>query len=98
MDLVYFISCFFSFLFLSCLALTLWMVGILVSLYISHSYLFDLEGYWTIEQGTSLGAELPNLSFFAFSCSTTLKWVSSFSLSHPTLHSPLHVGPYAVLD
>src|SRR5690606_36834665 len=71
---------------------------LLVSLHISHSYLFDLEGYWTIGQVTSLGAELPHLSFFAFSCSTTLKWVSSFSLSHPSLHSPLHMGPHAVLD
>src|SRR5690606_12354012 len=98
MDLVYFISCFFSLPFLSCLGLTLWMIVLLVSLHISHFYLFDLEEYWTIGQGTSLGAELPHLSFFVFSCSTTLKWVSSFSLSHPILHSPLHVGPHAVLD
>src|SRR5690606_21391776 len=98
MNLVYFISCFSSLPFLSCLGLTLWMVGLLVSLHISHSYLFDLEGYWTTEQGTSFGAELPHLSFFAFSCSTTPKWVSSLSLSHPTLHSPLLVGSPAVLD
>src|SRR5690606_33597111 len=72
MDLIYFISCFFlTFPFPSCL--TSWMVGLLVSLYISHSYLFNLEGYWTTGQGTSLGAELPYITFLSFSCLTILK-------------------------
>src|SRR5690606_16093219 len=45
--------------FLSCLGLTSWMVVLLVFLIYSPLPSFDLEGYWIMVQGTSLGVELP---------------------------------------
>ena len=59
---------------------------------------FDLEGYWIMVQGTSLGAELPHTLSFLFPCLTTQAVGSLFPCYIPHCTAPLHVGSHAVLD
>ena len=70
MDLVYFISC-FSLIF-PFLSWSYFMDGGNIGFLAYFSlFSFDLEGYWIMVQGTSLGAELPHTLSFLFPCLTT---------------------------